>query len=240
MYMNFIKETETDYCHNTARNICFIPVRKNSKEIKGKNMKELAGKPLIAHILETIIVSGIADEIWVATDWDYLKKYVRETFGRKVQVYNRNPENATDTSPTIDVVQEFLDKRNYAFSDNFILLQATSPFTTSEELSNLKTILRNDTYDSIVSCCRLKRFRWSENGTSLDYDLKTKQRRQEYNGFLIESGSFYVSKAGLIKGTRQLLSGRIFPFEVSYEAFIELDNPLDWELAETVIRYKRR
>lgn len=232
-------ETETGKCQGSVRNICFIPVRKNSKEIHEKNMKELAGKPLVSHIIETVISSDIADEIWVATDWEYLKKYVHNTFGEKVQVYNRNSQNATDTSPTIEVVMEFIGKSNYAFSDNLILLQATSPFTTKEELLELNSRLTTGSYDSIVSCCRLKRFRWSDDGTSLDYNLKTKQRRQEYNGFLIESGSFYVSKIGLIQATHQLLSGKIYPLEVSAEAFIELDSPLDWELAETVIRNKR-
>ena len=228
-------KTGMDNYKEYSKNICFIPVRKNSKEIQGKNMKELAGRPLIWHILQTVMSSEIADEIWVATDWNYLKRYVKDTFGHKVQVFDRNPENA----PTIDVVAEFIDKRDYAFSDNFILLQATSPFTTKEELLELNSILINDTHDSVVSCCRLKRFRWSDNGTSLDYNLKTKLRRQEYNGFLIESGSFYVSKIGLIKATRQLLSGKILPMEVSSEAFIELDNALDWELAEAIFRYKR-
>ncbi len=48
-------------------------------------MKELTGKPLVSHIIETLISSDIADEIWVATDWEYLKKSINETFGQKVQ-----------------------------------------------------------------------------------------------------------------------------------------------------------
>lgn len=46
----------------------FIPIRKGSKGIPGKNMKILGGKPLIAWVLNAIIASNAADEIWVATD----------------------------------------------------------------------------------------------------------------------------------------------------------------------------
>ena len=203
--MDNIIEKEIYNCFQSNRNICFVPVRKNSKEIKGKNMQVLAGKPLVPHILETIILSEIADEIWVATDWDNLKSYVNETFGQKVKVYDRNPENATVTSHKIDVVMEFIERNNYAFSDNLIHFQATYPFTTYNELIELNSILKIGSFESVISCCRLKRFRWSTDGVSLDYNIKKKLRRQDYKGFLIESGSFYVSKISLIQMNRLII-----------------------------------
>lgn len=217
--------------------ICFIPVRKNSKEIVGKNMKELNGKPLISYTLDTLIASSIADEIWVATDWNKLKSYVQDRYKDKVAVFDRSPQNASDESPSIDVVLEFLSKINFDSSDKFVLVQATSPFTTVDEFQKLKIILLDNKYDSIVSCCRLKRFRWEESGISVDYNLKNKQRRQDYKGFLVESGNFYASKVENIKKTGQLLSGKILPFEVSSASSIELDTELDWIFAETSIKH---
>lgn len=217
--------------------ICFIPVRKNSKEIVGKNMKDLNGKPLISFILDTLIISNIADEIWVATDWDELKFYVENNYKNKVTIFDRNPLNASDESPSIDVVLEFLNKTNFDLSDKFVLIQATSPFTTLNDFFELRNILRKNKYDSVVSCCRLKRFRWEESGISIDYNLKDKKRRQDYNGFLVESGNYYASNIKNIKETRQLLSGKIFPIEVSSISSIEIDTEFDWIIAEAVSKY---
>lgn len=222
------------------KNIYFIPVRKNSQEIKGKNLKKLNGIPLISYVVDAIIQSEVEGEIWIATDWCKLKNYISKTYKDKVFVYERDPYNARDISPTIDVVMEFLSKKIYNKNDNFILLQATSPFTSAQEIKNLNNVLLSEKYDSVIGCCRLKRFRWDENGTPIDYNLNYKPRRQEYKGFLIESGSFYVSKIGRIIDTNQLISGRIYPLEICAEAFIELDSPLDWSVAEVVLRYKKK
>ena len=92
------------------KNIFFIPVRKNSKEIPGKNMKKLNGVPLISYVINAIIDSEVEGEIWVATDWRKLSNYIHRTYDNKVTVYHRDPKNAQDTSPTIDVVLEFLSK----------------------------------------------------------------------------------------------------------------------------------
>ena len=221
------------------KNIFFIPVRKNSKEVPGKNMKKLNGVPLISYVINAIIHSGVKGEIWVATDWRKLSHYINRTYENKVVVYHRDPKNAQDTSPTIDVVLEFLTKHTFDKDDNFILLQATSPFTSSLEIQKLNDILNYCQYDSIISCCRMKRFRWNEDGTSLDYDLIHKPRRQEHKGFLIESGSFYVSKVGEILETNQLVSGKIYPFEVSPDSFIEIDSLVDWKIAEVVVKNKK-
>ncbi len=220
----------------------FIPVRRGSKEIPSKNMKLLAGKPLISHIIDTIIATETKDNIWVATDCPKLKEYVSNLYKERVKIFNRSPKSASDTSPTIDVVLEFLAQKNISKNSYFVLLQATSPFTTSLELKKLATFLteNNQDYDSVISCCRLKRFRWEDNGKSIDYNLASKPRRQDYKGFLIESGSFYVSKVRNIIISNQLVSGNIFPMEISSEGLIELDSPIDWDIAETILKYKEK
>lgn len=52
------------------RTIYLIPIRKGSKGVPNKNMKILGGKPLTAHVIDTLIATGTEDEIWVATDSD--------------------------------------------------------------------------------------------------------------------------------------------------------------------------
>ena len=221
------------------RTICFVPVRKGSKEIPGKNLKKLAGKPLVCWILDAILKSHISADIWVATDCDNMEALIRQQYHKTVQVYRRSKESSQDTSPTIEVVLEFINYIKPKPDDRCILLQATSPFTSSEEIQTLYKEMGKKEADSFIACCRIKKFRWSENGIPLDYHPRNKPRRQEYTGFLVESGAFYASTIKDILANKELVSGKIKVIELNETGLIDIDNEQDWLLAEAFIKQKK-
>ena len=59
------------------RTFCFVPVRKGSRGIPGKNLRMLGDKPLVCWIIDTVLASGIADEICVATNCDEMDSLIR-------------------------------------------------------------------------------------------------------------------------------------------------------------------
>lgn len=218
------------------RNICFIPLRKGSKGIPNKNIKLFNGKELFCWSLDIVINSGLASEIWIATDCETVKSIVRTNYS-SIYLFERSSTNAQDDSPTIDVILEFLSQKNYSANDRLILFQATSPLTSLTDISLLKQMIEKNEYDSLLACLRLKRFRWTDNGEPLDYSLNEKPRRQEYSGFLIETGSFYMSSIGHILRSKHLLSGRIGIVEVESQAIVDIDEPIDWYLGEAYAAY---
>lgn len=219
------------------KNICFIPVRKGSKGIPQKNLRELGGKPLICWTLDTVLASGIADEVWVATDWGEMERLVYNRYAERIKVYRRSEWSARDEAFTMEVVQEFISNVNLDDNDRFILLQATSPFVRKEELQTLSDEMRKGDYNSFISCCCLKKFRWSKDGHPQDYYIfRKKPRRQEYEGILLESGAFYASTIGQIRKTGVLLSGRIRVLETNGATLIDIDDQKDWIQAENYIR----
>lgn len=222
----------------SQKNICFIPLRRGSKSIAKKNWKVLYGKPLFCWILDSVLESGISDEIWIATDSPEIKDIAREKYNGRVSIFDRSTKNAQDTSVTLDVVLEFLTEYNSKENrDYMILLQATSPFTSVSELKALSAMISENKYDSIIACCRLRKFRWDESGFPLDYSLDQKPpRTQDYKGFLVASGSFYVSRIADILKSGQLLSGEIGIFEVNPKAGIDIDDEFDWKMAETYLQ----
>lgn len=90
------------------RKISFIPLRAGSKGVVGKNTRILGNKPLFCWVLDTIIAANEFDEIWVSTDYLMVSEIVQTNYSQAVLLHNRSSQNATDKSPTIDVVQEFL------------------------------------------------------------------------------------------------------------------------------------
>lgn len=216
--------------------ICFIPVRKGSKGIPCKNTRLLGGKPLVCWILDTVLSSGIADTVWIATDCDATEALIMKRYGHAVKVFRRSERTAMDDSPTIDVVHEFIQATSFDDDDRFILLQATSPFTRQSELLVLHREMQKGEYDSYIACCRMKKFRWDENGNPLDYTFEKKPMRQAYNGMLIETGAFYATTIGQIKKTGQLISGMIKVMEIGKNGMIDIDEEEDWAMAEGYLR----
>ncbi len=195
-------------------------------------MKVLGAKPLVAWILDSIIASKTADEIWVATDDDTAESFLKQNYPN-VKIFRRCVVSASDTSPVIDVVMEFLENVSLNDNDFLVLAQATSPFTPSADFRRLYSCI-SDRYDSYISCTRSKKFLWHEDGYPLSYHLDAKPRRQDYTGYLIENGEFYASTIGSIRKSKNILYGRILVLESRYPYCIEIDDSLDWQLAEII------
>ena len=105
-------------------NVAFIPVRGGSKSIPLKNIKDIAGKPLVYWVAQAANECTYIDAVYIATDNDKIKEIV-EKFGlQKVIVIGRAWETATDTASTESAMLEFALKQSF---DNIILIQATSP-----------------------------------------------------------------------------------------------------------------
>ena len=137
------------------RTFCFVPVRKGSRGIPGKNLRLLGDKPLVCWIIDTVLASGIADEVCVATNCDEMESLIRGRYKEIVQIFRRSEWSARDEASSLEVVQEYLNYRKPDRNDDFILLQATSPFTTAQELRGLVEEMKRGEADSYVACCRL-------------------------------------------------------------------------------------
>lgn len=222
---------------DTVKKIAFVPIRKGSKGIVGKNTKMLIDRPLVCWVLDTIVRSKAFDEIFVATDCDSAKRIINDRYGSSVHIFDRSTESATDDCNVGRVVNEFFKVNQYSPHDIFVLFQATSPFTSTSDICNLISSLSHDGIDGVIACNRLKRFRWSEQGECLDYTSQHKPMRQQYKGFLVECGAFYAARIKNIVTHYNgnyifTLSGKITPIEVSNQTAIDIDEPIDWTIAE--------
>lgn len=212
--------------------IAFVPARIGSKGIPKKNIKNFCGKPLIYWVLSNLEISNV-DKIIVATDSNEIINIVNSFPFSKVEIFKRSIENAQDTSSTESVMLEYLNTSNLLGNDIFMLVQATSPFTTSKQFNTGIDKLRN--YDSVISCCISKRFRWDLQGNALNYDIYNRPRRQDFAGELIENGAFYISYVNYIKSSKNRVSGNIGVYVMPEETIIEIDEPRDWAIAENIM-----
>lgn len=218
-------------------NIAFIPVRGGSKSIPLKNIKEINGKPLVYWTIKAACECEYIDRVYVATDSGQIKSTV-ESFGfDKSEVIDRSPESASDTASTEFAMLEFAQKYNF---DNIALIQATSPLLQSKDLNGGFELFNQVDCDSVLSVVRQYRFIWSTGENNIaaakNYDVFNRPRRQDFNGYLMENGAFYItSKTDLLKSNNRV-SGRIKAYEMHEDTAFEIDEPSDWIVVEQLMR----
>lgn len=217
-------------------NIAFIPVRCGSKSIPFKNIKEFCSKPLVYWNLEALQNSINIDQIFVATDCEEIKETVNSFNFSKVEVYDREPQNAKDSASTESVMLEFIDKQNFKDDDLFFLVQATSPLTQTKDFDEALETLKNKKADSLLTCVRTKRFFWNEDATPHNYDYKNRPRRQDFKGMLMENGAFYINTIANIKKDKNRLSGKIAVYEMEEYKAVDIDEIDDWIVAENIMK----
>lgn len=220
-------------------NIAFIPVRGGSKSIPLKNIKILNGKPLVYWTAKAANDAKFVDKVIIATDSEEIKSIVLSFGFDKLEVYDRNPANAQDTSSTESVMVEYIEKFELKGDDKFILIQATSPLLKSNYVDEMIAKLEHSDADSIFSAVREKQFHWieTEKGVEpINYDYKKRPRRQDFQGILAENGACYINSVKNILENNCRISGKIITYEMPTETAYEIDEESDWLIVENLLK----
>jgi N-acylneuraminate cytidylyltransferase len=175
------------------------------------------------------------DKVFVATDCDEIKSVVNGFGFSKVEVYDREPQNANDIASTESVMLEFINKQDFKNDDLFFLVQATSPLTQTKDIDEALAKLKIQKADSLLTCVRTKRFFWHEDGSPINYDYKNRPRRQDFAGVLMENGAFYINSIVNIKRDKNRLSGKVAIYEMEEYKAVEIDDEDDWLVAEKLM-----
>lgn len=222
-------------------NVAFIPVRGGSKSIPLKNIRMIAGKPLVYWATKAASDCQYVDKIYVATDSEQIKEVVENFQLNKVKVIGRGAETASDTASTESAMIEFAE--NYDFK-NIVLIQATSPLLTAKDLAGGFAEYEKQGTDSVLSVVRQRRFQWSVDGSGfavpINYDILCRPRRQEFDGFLVENGAFYITSKKALMKSKCRMSGNIRAYEMEASAYFEIDEPDDWIAIERQLESRIR
>jgi CMP-N,N'-diacetyllegionaminic acid synthase len=134
--------------------IALIGARAGSERVPGKNVRLLAGHPLLAYAIETARQSGIFDRIVVSTDSEQIAKVAR-WYGAEVP-FLRPEAFATSTSPDIEWIAWTLPRLDARY-DLFAIVRATNPFRGPEVIRRgLEQLLATPEADSIRAVQRVR------------------------------------------------------------------------------------
>lgn len=212
--------------------VAFIPARGGSKSIKEKNIMPIGGKPLIYWTILACVNSKLVEKTFVSTDSEKIKKTV-EGFGfDNVEVISRSDETASDTATSESALIEFC--KNYEF-EKVVFLQATSPLTTAKDIDGAIEKLNREGSNSLISVIHNYQFLWDKNGKPINYNPQSRPRRQDWDGYYIENGAFYISSRNDILNSESRVSGKISFWEMSQKTFFEIDEQEDIKVLEQLL-----
>lgn len=216
-----------------------IPAKGESKRIPGKNLKDLAGKPMISYIIETALKvkqsRSEVDRVIVSTDSEEVKT-VAEKYGAEVP-FIRPKELTLDDVPTRDVLQHTLDvleeTENYK-PDYVLLLYPTSPLLSADRIIEAVDLAVRKDSDSVFSATLDKGHYWIEVEGGWNRLYPIKQVNSQFQIPLAkENGAIYLTKSELIK--KQYVADKADVVFMEEDESVDVDYPRDFEKVERMI-----
>jgi N-acylneuraminate cytidylyltransferase len=223
--------------------LAFIPARGGSKGLPGKNIKNLAGKPLIAWSIEQAKASNIIDRVIVSTDCSKIAE-VATQYGAEVPFYrpdNIAGDNATTESAMLHCCEYLRDRDE--LPDYIVLIQATSPVRSAGQFDEALAYIVNNKFDSLLSVSKSHRFTWKNHANKpvASYDFMNRPRRQDISDaeqVFLETGSFYITRINQFMETKNRLCGTIGLFETPEDESYEIDTMVDFTICEEILKFK--
>ena len=225
------------------RAVAIIPIRSKSKGIPNKNIRTIAGKPLVNWTIEHCLASKKIDRVIVSTDSEVYADIARRA-GAEVPFLR--PYNISKDSSSTEVVMlhldEYLRDEGYDY-DMMVLAQATSPLRRPGLIDDCITRCESAGADSLLTVTLNESFFWRHGPTGMEstYDHINRPRRQDIRPEDIlfrETGSLYVTARHILQKTKNRLGGKIEVMETSKLESFEIDDSEDWQIIEAILREK--
>ncbi len=219
------------------KTVAFIPARKGSKGLPGKNKKIFSGKPLVQWSIEQAAATKLFDYIIVSSDDPAVLQIAHDCRKLKVIPVERHKELATDTADMDDVLYDFFGRKKNKCR-YICLLPPTSPLRSPEDIKKMFKYIQMEKYWTVVSVKWSDFIGWVEKPTNHGplptYNINKRPNRQVRNDFFLENGSIYWFKHEIFTVYGHMIANpaKVKLYEMPAERSLEIDTPFDFFIAE--------
>jgi len=223
-----------------------ITARGGSKGLPGKNLKLLAGKPLIAHSIDAARDSGVLDRVILSTDDEEIAAAARAC-GCDVP-FMRPADLARDETPHLPVLQhavQWLSDHERYQPDAVMILQPTSPLRRAVDIRESIALLERSGAESVVSVSEvpahhnpMRTLRVDDQGMASLFVTgepvrRRINRRQDMPAAWTMNGAVYLFRTSVLTAAEPSLYGnRTAAYIMPAEYGISIDSLDDWAEAE--------
>ncbi|WP_147818856.1 pseudaminic acid cytidylyltransferase [Salidesulfovibrio onnuriiensis] len=224
-------------------NVAIIPARGGSKRIPRKNIREFAGKPIIAHSIETALKSGLFESVVVSTDDEDIAEVARE-YGAETP-FLRPADLADDFTGIVSVIRHAVqqlqdDGRNVI---NVCCMFATAPFIVPADLAaGLEALKNAPAAFSVTSFAYpiFRSLRMEEDGRlEMFHPENLNARSQDLPQAWHDAGQFYWARKDFLLSGGEFLMGDAVGIVIPRHRVQDIDDEEDWVRAEAMYRVLR-
>lgn len=213
------------------KTVAFVPIRLNSRRVRGKNLRLLGGEPLLCHILRTLQHVEAIDQVYVFCS----DESIRDLLPEGVQLLLRDQALDGDTTLGAEIYDSFVARVE---ADVYLLAHATSPFIRAETISDALGRVLSGAYDSAFSAERLRTFAWFD-GRPLNYALDNIPRTQTLEPVYIETSAFFIFPRALWRAHRRRIGERPYVAVVDRIEGLDIDYEEDFTMAQIIAESRK-
>ena len=227
--------------------IGIIPARGGSVRVPLKNIRLLAGKPLISYIISAALQSRYLRRVIVSTDHPEIKKIALQ-YGAEVP-YGRPKSISGSAVPTISVIKhvvELVEKEEGKKIDIVVTLQPTSPFCQSKDIDEcIELLLKHKTASSAFSAVEIRErpewmFRLNKRNCAEPYipgAMEGKRTvRKFYEKLFIPNGGIYITTRNALFKENAMITKRTALYVMPKERSLDIDEEIDFRFAELLMK----
>jgi|TARA_B110000211_G_C14025915_1_gene529833 CMP-N-acetylneuraminic acid synthetase len=200
--------------------VAIIPIKQNSKRVKGKNFKLINKKPLYRYLLDKLKYAKF-DEIYVDSDSKIIERYCKS---KNYKFIKRLPNLKKDTANGNDLLNYHA---KIIKADIYFQLFVTAPLLKLSSINKCIDFLKkNKKYDSILTSKQIYSWFWFKD-KPVNYNPKILPRSQDARPIVVETTGLYGIKKNAIKKQRCRIGKKPFFYKVSEEESLDIDNSED-------------
>jgi len=223
--------------------LAIIPARGGSKGIPRKNVLPLAGKPLIAHSIEQARRARLVNRVVVSTDDAEIaaisQEYGAEIVWRPAEI---SSDYASSESALLHALEHLRAQEGYQ-ADILAFLQCTSPLTLAADIDGTIQSMLGADADTALAVVPFHYFIWKPipdgDLIGVNHDKHIRPLRQEREPQYLETGAVYTMRIPGFLLHRHRFFGKTSMYIMPAERRLEIDDPVDFEVAEVLMRSQR-
>lgn len=227
--------------------LAIIPARGGSKGLPGKNIKTLAGQPLIAYTIKAALRAGLVSRVIVSTDSEEIAETARK-YGAEVP-FMRPAELASDTANAMDaffhVLERLRETENVDF-ESFVVLQPTSPLRTAADIDSAIRLFEQKKAKTVLSVTDFphppvwaQAMNKNKQITPFFGNENLTQNRQNQKNAYLPNGAVYVFDTQFLKTHRSYFSAHTYGYYMPPERSVDIDTALDFIVAQALLHKKQ-
>ena len=218
--------------------VALLPMKANSKRVKGKNFKSLYNKPLFEWILDSLTSLPQISKVVINTDARDILAANQLVDSERVEIRDRKPEICGDFVSMNLVIAD--DIANVP-ADVYLMTHTTNPLlsaaTIQKALQQFLDARENGSADSLFTVNRFQTRFYRQDGTAINHDPNNLIRTQDLEPWYEENSNLYIFTAESFAATGARIGKKPILFETPRLESIDIDDQIDWDLAESVAQF---